>query len=382
MSLIAPDDVLGMTAVLLGLAWLGFLVDGSRFGRAVPGVVVILCVGLALSNLGIAPFSSTAGGFVGRHVVAAAIPLLMIKADFRRIFLESGRVMISFAVACVGVISGVVFGYLLFAPWHPGAKVAGFYAGAFIGGTISMVAVGNAVGMTPAEISSATGASMIPSVCGLMALVSLPKIPFVRRWLPDRPAEIATGSDVDLPGVTVVPLKPAHVAGALALAFSITFAARLLGTWITEKTGHDQSQYHILYVTALTVMAANLAPKALSKLKGEFDLGMIAMYLFFAMIGLGTDMTSFLANAISLFFYVLFLLGTAIVITVAVCRWLRVDLAETMTGLGAAIVGPVATVAVVAGRGWHSMVSPAIMTGIFCHIVGNFVGVTVASLLW
>ena len=82
MSIIAPDDVLGMTAILFVLAWLGFLVDGSRFGRAVPGVVVILCAGLALSNLGIAPFESTAGGFIGRHVVAAAIPLLMIKADF------------------------------------------------------------------------------------------------------------------------------------------------------------------------------------------------------------------------------------------------------------------------------------------------------------
>jgi uncharacterized membrane protein len=108
---------------------------------------------------------------------------------------------------------------------------------------------------------------------------------------------------------------------------------------------------------------------------------MIAMYLFFAMIGLGTDMTSFLANAVSLFFYVLFLLATAILVTVTVCRFLKLDLAEMMTGLGAAIVGPVATVAVVAGRGWHSMVSPAIMTGIFCHIVGNFVGVSVAALL-
>jgi hypothetical protein len=35
----------------------------------------------------------------------------------------------------------------------------------------------------------------------------------------------------------------------------------------------------------------------------------------------------------------------------------------------------------VAGKGWHSMVSPAVMTGIFCHIVGNFVGITVATLL-
>ena len=147
--------------------------------------------------------------------------------------------------------------------------------------------------------------------------------PLVKRWLRDRSAESAGAQNIDLPGVTVAELRPTHVAGALALAFSITFIAHLIGQWIGQHTGHDQSQYHILYVTGLTVVAANTAPRALARLKGEFDLGMIAMYLFFAMIGLGTDMTSFLANAISLFFYVLFLLGTAIVITVTACRFLK-----------------------------------------------------------
>ena len=44
-------------------------------------------------------------------------------------------------------------------------------------------------------------------------------------------------------------------------------------------------------------------------------------------------------------------------------------------------MGPAATVAVVAGKGWHAMISPAVMTGIFCHIAGNFIGITVATLL-
>ena len=105
------------------------------------------------------------------------------------------------------------------------------------------------------------------------------------------------------------------------------------------------------------------------------------MYMFFAVIGLGTNITSFLDNALSLFFYVLFLLGIGIVATLLLARLLRLDIAEAITGLGAAIVGPAATVAVVAGKGWHSMISPAVMTGIFCHVAGNFIGITVATLL-
>jgi uncharacterized membrane protein len=119
----------------------------------------------------------------------------------------------------------------------------------------------------------------------------------------------------------------------------------------------------------------------LHKLRGEFELGMIFMYMFFAMIGLGTNVTAFLSNAVSLFFYVIILLGVGIVVTLLLCKLVRLDLSEAITGLGAAIVGPAATVAVVAGNGWHTMVSPAVMTGIFCHIVGNFAGIMLATLL-
>jgi len=165
------------------------------------------------------------------------------------------------------------------------------------------------------------------------------------------------------------------------LTFTLCAAARALGHVMAQLIGHDQSQYHILYVTALTVVVANVFPGPLHKIRGDFELGMIFMYMFFAVIGLGTNITSFLDHALSLFFFVIILLAIGIVITMVLSRLLRLDIAEAVTGCGAAIVGPVATVAVVAGKGWYSMVSPAVMIGILCHIVGNFAGITVAALL-
>lgn len=386
MTVVDPSDVLAMTSVVLTLAWLGFLVDGWRIGRYVPGVVVVLVLGLVLTNTSLVPFESVVTGFIGQYVVAAAIPLLMIKADLKRIFVESGRVMIGFAAACVGIVVGVLVGYFVLQPWDVTADVAGYYAGAFIGGTISMVAVGNALQMTASEMSAATGASMIPSVMGLMALVAVPTLPLVRRFFPPVREEVggdpggANSSVVN--SLTAIPeLRPTHVAGALALAFGICWVSKLIEGAIGRALGHDQAQYHILYVTVLTVVVANVFPRQLQRLKGEFELGMICMYLFFAMIGLGTNITSFLDHAVSLFFYVILLLAVGIVVSLVLSRLLRLTLPEAVTGCGAAIVGPVATVAVVAGKGWHSMISPAVMTGIFCHIVGNFVGISVAALL-
>lgn len=380
MTYIGSNNVLAMTAVVSFLTWAGFLVDSTRIGKRVPGVVCILVGGLLLSNLRVTPYSSPVCDFIAEYVVAAAIPLLMLKSDLKKVFIESGRVMIAFAAACVGIVAGVLVGYYVLAPWHIGAKVAGFYTGAFIGGTISMIAVGNAVQMTPAEISAATGASMIPSVLGLMALVAVPNLAIVKRHLPCRTDGAEAAGAV--PAAAAPPeFRLTHISGALALTFGICALARLVEGFVAGKIGHDQSHYNILYVTALTVIVANVFPRQLHKLRGEFELGMIFMYMFFAMIGLGTNITAFLSNAVSLFFYVIILLGVGIVLTLVLCKLLRLDLPEAVTGCGAAIVGPAATVAVVAGKGWHAMVSPAVMTGIFCHIVGNFVGITVAVIL-
>jgi uncharacterized membrane protein len=376
------NDVLALTAIVVFLVWLGFLADASRIGRAMPGVVWILIVGALLSNLHITPYSSTVCDFIGQYVVSAAIPLLMLKSDLKRVFIESGRVMIGFGAACVGIVAGVLVGYYILAPWHVGAKVAGFYASAFIGGTISMIAVGNAVQMTPAEIAAATGASMIPSVLGLMALVAIPNLAMVQRHLPCRLKDDGVQADGGIQTASEVPqFRLTHITGALALTFGICALARAIEHQVAGMVGHDQSRYNILYVTAITVVVANVFPRQLHKLRGEFELGMIFMYMFFAMIGLGTNVTAFLNNAVSLFFYVIILLAVGIVVTLLLCKLLRLDLSEAITGLGAAIVGPAATVAVVAGKGWHSMVSPAVMTGIFCHIIGNFAGIMLATLL-
>jgi uncharacterized membrane protein len=256
------------------------------------------------------------------------------------------------------------------------------FAGAFVGGTISMVAVANAVQMTPTELAVATGASMIPSVLGLMALVAVPNLRIVRRFFPERLVHDSAAGAAELAAATAVPpFRLTHITGALALSLSICAVAKGIEHLSTHYLGYDQSQYYILYVTAVTIAVANLFPRRLRSLRGEFELGMIFMYMFFAVIGFGTNITSFLDHAVSLFFYVLILLAVGIVVGLVLSRLMRLDLAEAVTGCGAAIVGPAATVAVVAGKGWHSMISPAVMTGIFCHVAGNFIGISIAALL-
>ena len=155
------------------------------------------------------------------------------------------------------------------------------------------------------------GASMIPSVLGLMALVSLPNLGLVQAPLPRARADERTeaGAAQLAAASAVPPFRLTHITGALALSFGICAAARGVEALVLKFTGHDQGQYHILYVTTLTIVVANLFPARLRALRGEFELGMIFMYMFFAIIGMGTNVTAFLNGAVSPFFYVLLLLG-------------------------------------------------------------------------
>lgn len=81
MTYIDANNILLMMAIVTILTWVGFIVDSFRIGQTVPGVVWILVGGLRLSYLRVIFASSPVGGFIAQYVVAAAIPLLMIKSN-------------------------------------------------------------------------------------------------------------------------------------------------------------------------------------------------------------------------------------------------------------------------------------------------------------
>ena len=57
------------------------------------GLAIVLATGMALSNLGIVPKQAPAYGVVWSYLVPVAIPLLLLKADLRRILAETGGLL-------------------------------------------------------------------------------------------------------------------------------------------------------------------------------------------------------------------------------------------------------------------------------------------------
>jgi uncharacterized membrane protein len=116
-------------------------------------------------------------------------------------------------------------------------------------------------------------------------------------------------------------------------------------------------------------------------LKGDFELGMFVMYIFFAMIGATTDMTAFVTSAPVYFVFGLIIILVHVAVVLAAARLLRPDLAEAIIGSGANIVGAAAAAGIATSKGWKSLVTPAIATGMLGKAIANFFGVAVFQLL-
>ncbi len=374
MTLIANDNIFALGAVLFGLAWLGFWIDTSPVGRKTSGVVWVLATGMLLSNLGFIPLQSPAYDFVGGSLVPLAIPLLLLKGDLRKIFRESGGVMITFIIASTATVAGALIGFALVDMGDIGPKVAGVYTGGWIGGAVNFLAVSKAVEMTASEFSVAISASSVVSMTALMLLIVIPSLQFVRKFFKaaEEPESPITQMDF---GDAAPTIRLTHISGALALSFGIC----ALAYWLAEIT--DMSQYSILFITLVTIAVANLFPQQMDELEGEFETGMLLMYLFFAVVGAGTDAVTFIDNALNLFVFgmLIILIHLAIVLTGA---WLlKIDLEEAIVASGAALVGPAVTAAIAISKGWKHLVTPGIMCGIFGYAIATFIGVSITAFL-
>ncbi len=375
MPLIAADNLTALGAVLFGLAWLGFWADRHPVARRISGVPWVIGTGLILSNFGVIPLESPAYGFVGQYILPLGIPFLLFKANLRSLFTQGGWVLPAFLIATVGLCIGAIGGFFLFDLGPEGAKIAGTYAGAFIGGVVNFVSISQAVGMTPTTFSVSLSASAPVSILGLLTLVTLPSIPFIRRHIPSRIIDSTTEADLQQQAEDFPRFRLNHVAAAIAIGLAIC----AVSNFICQR--FNLGTYNLFVITIITVALANVFPRQFARLEGDFALGMLCMYVFFAMIGAGTDALGFLKAAPILFVYCALMIATHFVVLLVAAKVFKLDLAEVIIGSAAAIVGAAAAAGIATAKGWKSLITPAITIGILGYVIANFIGIAIVKWL-
>ncbi|MDX1380419.1 MAG: DUF819 family protein [Xanthomonadales bacterium] len=373
--LIGSENVFALAAVLAAGAAFAFWAERQRWGRKLSGPMWAILFGLALSNLGVVPPAAPAFSLVCDLLVPAAIPLLLFRADLRRILQVSGPMLLAFLLGVAGTVAGALLGFYVLPLGAEGAALTGAYTATYTGGSMNFVAVSKALGFeASSQYAAAIAADNLVSTLYLLGLVMLPAWSLARRWWPS-PIMDEAGEGAGWMDEHDDHLRIDHLAIALALSLALCAAGQVIATWLGVP------RYAILFITALALLAANLVPGQLARLKGDFALGMLFMNLFFVTVGAAAHLPSLLRDAGLLLPFALIIVGVHALVLLAGTRLLRIDLAEALTASNACVLGPSTAAAVAAGSGWRGLVTPAILVGVLGYAVANFLGVAIAGWL-
>jgi len=373
--LIAPDQTFALWTVLLAAAAFGYWAETTSWGRRLSGAILTMGFTFVLSNLGVIPAVDVpAYDVVWSYLVPLAIPLLLLRADLRRILREAGPTLIAFAIGGVGTVIGTIVAYKVVPLGEEGWKLAAIFSATYVGGSMNYAAAAEAVGLRSGDLLSAgVAADNLVMALYFLLLFALPGIRFLRDRYPDRQHEGSSEAAAAVAAMGFPP--PGRLAAALALALGLCSLGYLAADLIGWRGGG------ILVVTAVTVLLATTMPARMERLAGAETAGAFLMQIFFAVIGASANVVVVMRVGPVLFVFAALILTIHLLVLLVAGRLLRLDLAELVIASNANMGGPTTAAAMAVARRWGTLVMPAILCGTLGYAVATFVGVALGNWL-
>ncbi len=378
-TLISADQTWAIWTVLLGAAAFGFWAETTRWGRKLSGCVLTIGATFVLSNLRVIPVDGVAAyDVVWSFVVPLAIPMLLFRADLRRILREAGPTLLAYVVGAVGTIFGTVVAFKIVPLGAEGWKLASIFSATYIGGSMNYAAAAEAVGLRSGDLLSAgVAADNLVMALYFLVLFALPSLAFLRKRYVERQHVARADSSALTENRRAASTLPGLQATATALAIGAGMCAIGYGVanWAGLRGGG------ILIVTALTVILATTMPKPMSKLAGSEVIGAFLMQIFFAVIGASANIGVVLRVGPALFVFAALILLIHLCVLLLGGRLLRLDLAELVIASNANMGGPTTAAAMAVARRWEGLVLPAILCGTLGYAIATFIGVALGNWL-
>lgn len=376
-TLIPAESEFALWGILFGLAAMGFWVDTTGIGKRISGVGAVMILAIALSNMRIIPMSAPAYDTIFTYLVPAAIPLLLFKANLRRIIPETGGMLLAYLLGVIGTLSGVALGFYFLPLGEWGPQLSGAMAATYIGGSMNFVAVGNMLEIEETVLAAGIAADNVAGVTYLVMLAIMPTILILRKWLPSEIADRAESANSEkVSGFTDgATINLTHIAFGLSLSLIIC----AIGMLSAQKLGIHN--YAILFITAITVLVANVFHNQLEKLTGHLEVGMLLMYVFFIVIGCAADIRAMIDSALWVFLFAIITLVCHASTILLGSKLFKLDLAEVVIASNACAAGPSTAAALAASKGWYELVTPGVLCGTLGYVIASFLGVFIAGLL-
>ena len=394
-SLISADNYWALWAVVVGFATLSIVLEQKyKWASAISGVIIALVCAMTLSNLNIIPTSAPVYDIVWDYAVPLAIPLLLIKCNIKKIFKESGKILIIFLIGSFATAAGSLIAFFLLKNHINELEgIAAMITGTYIGGTVNFAALSNAFNVSEKMVSSATVADNLLMALYFFVLISIPSLGFFRKNY--KHPYIDNMENINTESIVSEYWKPKEIS-LKDIGISISFA------FITVAVSNSISSYlsllipktnFILYMlngllgnqylimTTISIICAASFPNIFAKMGAAQEIGTFLIYLFFFVIGVLASLNEIIKNSPLLLVFCSIVVFINMIISFIFGKIFKFNLEEIILASNANIGGPTTAAAMAISKGWIDLAVPVIFVGTLGYVIGTYFGVFIGNLL-
>ena len=399
-TLISADNTWALLSIMCGSVAVSIWLEQKyTWAAKISGAILALILAVSFTNLNITPSSSPLyDDVIWGFAVPLAIPLLLLQCNIKRIWKETGRLLIIFLIGAIGSCLGALLSYYLLRDNISELNgLAAMMTGSYIGGGINFTALADAFSVSGTMISATTVADNLVTATSMFLLLSIPAVGFFKKHFTHPhidEVEQSTGNYNAENAAAAYWAKKEISLKDIAINFAyasiVVTISKLIAQSLSDviPTGNMMlnmcntffgSQY--IWITTLSIIVSMVFEKQIQSISGYNELGTYLIYLFFFVIGVPASIPMIITNAPLLFVFTLIIALTNMLFCFVFGKLLRFNLEDIVLASNANIGGPTTAVAMAISKGWTKLVGPIMLIGTLGYVIGTYFGIIVGSIL-
>lgn len=395
--IISPDDKWSLYAAISLASAMGLNLERRNIvEKSLSGPVSAMLFTAILTNVGILPASGSIHiTLLQSFIVRLATPLLLLGADMKKIFRETGVLLQAFLCGTLGTVIGSLVGYIFLTDSlnvigsnGDGWKIVSALTAKNIGGGLNFLAVIDSLKVSPAVVGVAL------AIDNILGLIYFPFISALASNIQNdtnivgntRSVQTLTSISTSMLNSTssdtqIKKVDEAFNAESYLFTLSIGFFITAIGERIESLTDISSITITTILAVLLATFGSNILPLKMIII-GE-NIGKLLLFLYFGSIGNSSGTITSVINSTTawtlLQFGLILYICHLVIIYFLAHIVLNIPKQDILLASNANIGNAATATALASSMNWQSRLLPGLLVGTFGNAVGTLVGLFIGK---